>query len=98
MGGSNLRSVAISSYRSSRYDVFAVDTSGSLLHRIYEGDWWPGFIRIGGIYEPTIPPSVTYGITPRMKDIEKVLQDLEQLAMKWKNEEIPSEAGEVAAG
>ena len=22
-------------------------------------------------YEPTIPPSVTYGITPRMKDIEK---------------------------
>ena len=49
-------------------------------------------------YEPTIPPSVTYGITPRMKDIEKVLQDLEQLATKWKNEEIPSEAGQVVAG
>jgi DNA-binding HxlR family transcriptional regulator len=40
-------------------------------------------------YEPTIPPSVTYGITKRMKDIEKVLQDLEQLARKWKLEELP---------
>lgn len=40
-------------------------------------------------YEPTIPPSVTYGITKRMQDIEKVLQDLEQLARKWKMEELP---------
>jgi DNA-binding HxlR family transcriptional regulator len=40
-------------------------------------------------YEPTIPPAVTYGITKRMKDIEKVLQDLEQLARKWKLEELP---------
>ncbi len=40
-------------------------------------------------YEPIIPPSVTYGITKRMKDIEKVLQDLEQLARKWKMEELP---------
>ncbi len=41
-------------------------------------------------YEPTIPPSVTYGITKRMKDIEKVLQDLEQLARQWKMEETPT--------
>src|SRR5436309_16003752 len=34
-------------------------------------------------YEPTIPPSVTYGITNRMKDIGKVLGQLEQLARKW---------------
>lgn len=34
-------------------------------------------------YEPTIPPAVTYGITERMKDIEKVLQQLEGLARKW---------------
>jgi DNA-binding HxlR family transcriptional regulator len=40
-------------------------------------------------YEPTIPPSVTYGITKRMKDIEKVLQELELLARKWKLEELP---------
>ena len=25
-------------------------------------------------YEPTIPPSVTYGITKRMKDIDKVMR------------------------
>jgi DNA-binding HxlR family transcriptional regulator len=43
-------------------------------------------------YEPTIPPAVTYGITERMKDIEKVLVQLEALARKWQ-----SEGGKVAA-
>jgi DNA-binding HxlR family transcriptional regulator len=37
-------------------------------------------------YEQTIPPSVTYGITDRMKDIEKVLAQLEGLARKWQGE------------
>jgi DNA-binding HxlR family transcriptional regulator len=44
-------------------------------------------------YEPTIPPAVTYGITERMKDIEKVLAQLEALARKWQGE-----AGEAAPG
>src|SRR6202049_3812573 len=35
-------------------------------------------------YQPTIPPAVTYGITDRMKDIEKVLAQLEGLARKWR--------------
>ncbi len=34
-------------------------------------------------YEQTIPPAVTYGITDRMKDIQKVLAQLEGLARKW---------------
>jgi DNA-binding HxlR family transcriptional regulator len=34
-------------------------------------------------YEQTIPPTVTYGITAKMKDIEKVLEQLEELARKW---------------
>jgi len=38
-------------------------------------------------YEPTIPPTVTYGITDRMKDIEKVLAQLEALARKWQGQE-----------
>lgn len=42
-------------------------------------------------YEPTIPPSVTYGITKRMKDIETVLQDLERLARQWKMEDASAE-------
>ncbi len=37
-------------------------------------------------YEPTIPPAVTYGITDRMKDIEKVLTQLEGLARKWQGQ------------
>jgi DNA-binding HxlR family transcriptional regulator len=37
-------------------------------------------------YEPTIPPAVTYGITERMKDIEKVLAQLEALSRKWHTE------------
>src|SRR4030081_607459 len=42
-------------------------------------------------YEQTIPPAVTYGITDRMKDIEKVLSQLEGLSRKWQGE------GKVAA-
>ena len=37
-------------------------------------------------YEPTIPPAVTYGITERMKDIEKVLVQLEELSRKWQGQ------------
>jgi DNA-binding HxlR family transcriptional regulator len=33
-------------------------------------------------YQPTIPPAVTYGITDRMRDIEKVFRQLEDLARK----------------
>jgi len=41
-------------------------------------------------YEPTIPPSVTYGITKRMRDIEKVLGELDQLARTWQQEDVPA--------
>lgn len=37
-------------------------------------------------YEQTIPPAVTYGITDKMKDIEKVLAQLDALARKWQGE------------
>lgn len=40
-------------------------------------------------YEPTIPPSVTYGITKRMKDIERVLEELDRLAQTWLKEDSP---------
>jgi DNA-binding HxlR family transcriptional regulator len=41
-------------------------------------------------YQPTIPPAVTYGITKRMKDIEKVLGELDHLAKKWQQEDGPA--------
>jgi DNA-binding HxlR family transcriptional regulator len=37
-------------------------------------------------YEQTIPPAVTYGITDRMKDIQKVLVQIEGLARKWQGD------------
>jgi DNA-binding HxlR family transcriptional regulator len=50
-------------------------------------------------YQTTIPPTVTYGITERMKDIERVFQDLEMLARKWNAESgtAPSQAGRAHA-
>jgi DNA-binding HxlR family transcriptional regulator len=45
-------------------------------------------------YEPTIPPSVTYGITKRMKDIQKVLSELDHLARKWQQEDTPAPRGD----
>jgi DNA-binding HxlR family transcriptional regulator len=40
-------------------------------------------------YEQTIPPAVTYGITERMKDMEKVFVQIECLARKWQGEGTP---------
>jgi DNA-binding HxlR family transcriptional regulator len=46
-------------------------------------------------YQPTIPPTVTYGITQKMKDIERVLTDLQQLALKWQAGETSPRRGNV---
>jgi DNA-binding HxlR family transcriptional regulator len=40
-------------------------------------------------YKPTIPPEVTYGITSRMKDIERVFTELNKVAQKWHHEDSP---------
>src|SRR5947209_2508521 len=48
-------------------------------------------------YEQTIPPSVTYGITDRMKDIEKVFQQLEGLSRKWQGEGAAADRGTAAS-
>ena len=44
-------------------------------------------------YKPTIPPEVTYGLTKRMKDIQKVLAALNRLARKWQLEDAPADRG-----
>src|ERR1700722_12844621 len=43
-------------------------------------------------YRPTIPPEVTYGLTKRVKDIQKVLTELGRLAQKWQMEDAPAES------
>src|SRR5580704_17549748 len=49
-------------------------------------------------YEQTIPPSVTYGITDPMKDIENVLAQLEALARKWQGKGTAVVGGGTSAG
>jgi DNA-binding HxlR family transcriptional regulator len=49
-------------------------------------------------YEQTIPPTVTYGITERMKDIEKVLAQLEGLSRKWQGEGKAPTRSHLASG
>ena len=36
-------------------------------------------------YKATIPPEVTYGLTARMRDIQKVLNELNRMSVKWKH-------------
>src|SRR5215831_9119159 len=38
-------------------------------------------------YEPTIPPAVTYGLTERMQEISEALAKLDELALKWHDED-----------
>jgi DNA-binding HxlR family transcriptional regulator len=38
-------------------------------------------------YEATIPPTVTYGITKRMRDIHRIFDELERAARKWQMED-----------
>jgi hypothetical protein len=57
LGGSNLRSVAATSYGSNHVDVIAVDSSGNLQHRVWAGDWnqaWTPITR--GLWSSAVPP------------------------------------------
>ena len=49
-------------------------------------------------YKPTIPPEVTYGLTKRVKDIQKVLAELGRLAQKWQMEDGPGESAGTKVG
>ena len=38
-------------------------------------------------YEPTIPPQVTYELAPRGRELVDVIDRLDQVARKWRNED-----------
>jgi DNA-binding HxlR family transcriptional regulator len=38
-------------------------------------------------YKPTIPPTVTYGLTKRMQEIGAALDKLDELAQRWHEED-----------
>jgi len=43
-------------------------------------------------YQATIPPAVTYGLTKRVNDVQRVLKGLNQLAQQWQEEDAPASA------
>jgi DNA-binding HxlR family transcriptional regulator len=49
-------------------------------------------------YKPSIPPAVTYGLTKRMNDIRKILRELDALARKWQQEEVPPQRRHATSG
>ncbi|MGH9778654.1 MAG: winged helix-turn-helix transcriptional regulator [Candidatus Acidiferrales bacterium] len=42
-------------------------------------------------YQATIPPAVTYGLTKRVNDVQRVLKGLNQLAQQWQEEDATPE-------
>jgi len=38
-------------------------------------------------YEPTVPPAVTYGLTPRGRELDDVLDALNDVAIRWQSED-----------
>ena len=47
-------------------------------------------------YKATIPPEVTYGLTARMRDIQKVLNELNRMSIKWKRNDLHPRSSGVA--
>lgn len=38
-------------------------------------------------YEATIPPQVTYGLSPRGKELKEILEGLDEIARRWNSED-----------
>ncbi len=48
-------------------------------------------------YEPTIPPQVTYSLAPRGLELGTVLETLNAVALKWRNEDTAAQPGRSEA-
>ncbi len=46
--------------------------------RMLEAEGW-----VSRHYEPTIPPQVTYAITPRVLELDSVMIELDRIAERW---------------
>jgi len=42
-------------------------------------------------YEPTVPPQVTYSLTPKTQDLGPAIVELQQVATKWYGESLGNE-------
>ena len=48
-------------------------------------------------YEATIPPKVTYTLTPRGHELDEVMEKLAEIGMRWEAEDASQRAGEKVA-
>ena len=48
-------------------------------------------------YEATIPPKVTYSLTPRGHELDEVLEKLGEVAVRWQAEDRASKKSELKA-
>ena len=48
-------------------------------------------------YEATIPPKVTYSLTPRGHELDEVLEKLGEVAVRWQNEDRSARKSELKA-
>ena len=48
-------------------------------------------------YEPTVPPAVTYGLTARGRELDGVLDALNDVAVRWQGEDRHRPSGSGAA-
>jgi DNA-binding HxlR family transcriptional regulator len=46
--------------------------------RMLEAEGW-----LSRHYEPTVPPQVTYSITPLVLELDGVMQELDRIAERW---------------
>ena len=46
--------------------------------RMLEAEGW-----LSRHYEPTVPPQVTYSITPKVLELDGVMQELDRIAERW---------------
>jgi DNA-binding HxlR family transcriptional regulator len=49
-------------------------------------------------YEPTVPPAVTYGLTSRGRDLDAVLDALNDIAVRWQAEDQRRASAQPDAG
>ena len=48
-------------------------------------------------YEATIPPKVTYSLTPRGHELDEVLEKLGEVAVRWQNEDRSAKKSDLKA-
>ncbi|WP_442482848.1 winged helix-turn-helix transcriptional regulator [Aeoliella sp. SH292] len=52
--------------------------------RLLEAEGW-----LTRHYEPTVPPQVTYAITPKVLELDGVMQELDRIAERWYGNDKP---------